>query len=99
MILEELGLPHTMTIVEFDDAKKPEYLAVNPNGRLPSIRDPNTGITLWESAAIIQYLIDQYDTEGKLSYKTFPDKYHCQQWLAFQISGESLSDGNSVCSS
>jgi glutathione S-transferase len=40
------------------------------------------------SGAIIQYLIDQYDTSEHISYRTPPEKYHCQQWLAFQISGQ-----------
>jgi glutathione S-transferase len=40
-----------------------------------------------QSGAIIQYLVDQYDTEGKISYKTLPEKYFTKQWLAFQISG------------
>jgi glutathione S-transferase len=48
MLLEELGLPYNLELVEFSDVKKPEYLEVNPNGRLPTIKDPNTGIVLWE---------------------------------------------------
>lgn len=41
-----------------------------------------------QSGAIIQYLIDQYDTEKEISYDTVAEKYQCQQWLAFQISGK-----------
>lgn len=48
MLLEELGLPYNLEMVEFSDVKKSEYLDVNPNGRLPTIEDPNTGIVLWE---------------------------------------------------
>lgn len=32
-------------------------------------------------------MVDQYDVEGKISYKALPEKYLTQQWLAFQISG------------
>ena len=61
IILEELGLAFEQVPVAFADVKKPEYTAINPNGRLPSIIDPNTGITLWESGAILEYLIETYD--------------------------------------
>ncbi|KAJ5798425.1 glutathione S-transferase [Penicillium pulvis] len=88
VLLEELDLPYNLELVEFSDVKKPEYLDVNPNGRLPTIEDPNTGIVLWETAAIIPYLIEQYDKKGMLSYAELPEKYLCQQWLAFQASGQ-----------
>jgi glutathione S-transferase len=59
---------------------------MNPNGRVPAIQDPNTGITLWESGAIVEYLIDTYDKEQKLSINAFPEKYHLKQFLHFQVS-------------
>ncbi len=68
--------------------KQKPYTDVNPNGRVPSIKDPNTGITLWESGAIIDYLIDTYDKEGKLSYTEFPQKYEQRCWEHFQMSGQ-----------
>lgn len=40
-----------------------------------------------QSGAIIQYLVDQYDKDHKISYASTPEKYLTQQWLAFQISG------------
>lgn len=43
---------------------------------------------MWESGAIIQYLIEQYDTSHKLSFPTLIEKNLCNQWLAFQISGQ-----------
>ena len=66
----------------------PVYEKVNPNGRVPAIEDPNTGITLWESGAIIEYLIEKYDTSKSLTYDTEPEKYHLKQWLYFQTSGQ-----------
>jgi hypothetical protein len=48
MVLEELNLPYDLQLVEFADVKMHDYLEVNPNGRLPTIKDPNTGIVLWE---------------------------------------------------
>ncbi|KAH7389288.1 thioredoxin-like protein [Phaeosphaeria sp. MPI-PUGE-AT-0046c] len=88
MILDSLSLPYDLQLLEFSDVKKDEFIKVTPNGRLPALEDPNTGIVLWESGAIILYLIEQYDTEEKISYKSFPEKHLTQQWLAFQISGQ-----------
>lgn len=53
MILKELDLPHERIEVALSDVKKPEYTKHNPNGRLPTIYDPNTDLTIWESGAII----------------------------------------------
>lgn len=53
-----------------------------------AIEDPNTQITLWETGAIIQYLIKQYDTQKRLSYDSFKEENLCIQWLSFQISGQ-----------
>lgn len=89
IILEELGLQHETVSVSLSDVKKSDYMAINPNGRLPAIHDPNTGITLWESGAIVEYLIERYDTENKLSFATgTPEAYHAKQWLFFQTSGQ-----------
>ncbi|KAL1601167.1 Transcriptional regulator ure2 [Nothophoma quercina] len=88
MILEALELPYTLQYLEFSEVKNEEYLLLTPNGRLPAMVDLNTGLSLWESGAIIQYIIDQYDKEQWISYKTLCKKYQTQQWLAFQISGQ-----------
>ncbi|KZF23494.1 glutathione S-transferase Ure2-like protein [Xylona heveae TC161] len=89
MILEELSLSYKNHFFEdLADLKKPAYEKINPNGRVPAIEDPNTGITLWESGAIIEYLIDTYDKDNKLSFTSFPEKYLTKQWLYFQVSGQ-----------
>lgn len=87
-ILEELEIPYNTKMINFAAAKEEPFLSINPNGRLPAIEDPNTGITLWESGAIVEYLIEQYDTENKLSYTDVTNKYHLKQWLHFQVSGQ-----------
>jgi glutathione S-transferase len=88
IVLEELGVPYETEYVDMADLKKPPFEKINPNGRVPAIHDPNTGITLWESGAIIEYLADTYDKENKVTYSTFPEKYYVKQWIAFQISGQ-----------
>ncbi|KAI7970368.1 hypothetical protein EIK77_006213 [Talaromyces pinophilus] len=48
MVMEELSLPYKINYLELNETKSPSYLEVTPNGRLPTLKDPNTGITLWE---------------------------------------------------
>ncbi|KIX94986.1 uncharacterized protein Z520_09296 [Fonsecaea multimorphosa CBS 102226] len=96
IILEELNIPFEWHVIEIHEVKSEEYTKINANGRLPAIVDPNTGITLWESGAIVLYLIEEYDKEGKLSYKTAPEKYLLQQWLMFQVSGQGPYFGQAV---
>ncbi|KAK3331204.1 glutathione S-transferase [Apodospora peruviana] len=87
-LLEELSLNYVVKSFRFDDVKKPPFINVNPNGRVPAIEDPNTGLTLWESGAIYQYLIEVYDTAHKLSYTDLNQRHLCNQWLHFQTSGQ-----------
>ncbi|PVI03880.1 glutathione S-transferase [Periconia macrospinosa] len=87
-IVEELGLPYVIESFSFEDVKQKPFTDINPNGRVPAIYDPNTDLTLWESGAIILYLIEQYDTPHKISYTTLKERHLCNQWLAFQISGQ-----------
>lgn len=88
LIMEELQIPYTTTFINFTDVKKEPYTLINPNGRLPAIHDPNTGLHLWESGAITEYLIEKYDVENKISPADFAEKYHAKQWLYFQVSGQ-----------
>ena len=64
-IVKELGLDHEHVPLEIgqEGARKAEYLAINPNGRLPAIEDD--GFVLWESLAITLYLAKKHST-GRL---------------------------------
>jgi len=88
IILEELNIPYEAEFMDMSLLHKPDYEKINPNGRVPAIHDPNTNLTLWESGAIIEYLVDTYDKEHKLTYTTFPEKYLVKQYLHFQMSGQ-----------
>lgn len=48
VLLAELGLPYEIKVVSGSDIKKEPYISLNPNGRVPAIQDPNTGVTLAE---------------------------------------------------
>lgn len=71
-----------------DNPKAEWFTAINPNGRVPAIVDPNTGLTLWESGAIVEYLVETYDKEGKLTVPDTAGKWHLKQYLHFQMSGQ-----------
>ena len=89
IILEELGLPYETEFVPIDQLHTPVYEKINPNGRVPAIYDPNTDLTLWESGAIINYLVNRYDDTKKLQPPDSIEGHaHAQQWLFFQVSGQ-----------
>ncbi|THZ79965.1 hypothetical protein D6C85_00145 [Aureobasidium pullulans] len=64
----------------------PEFLAINPNGRVPALQDPNTNITSWESIACINYLLRNYDTDDKLGASSEAGRVEIDQWTSFLIS-------------
>ena len=80
-LFEELGLNYEIKSFRFDDVNEPPFIDINPNGRVPAIEDPNTGLTLWESGAIYQHLIEVYDTEKRLTYESLNERHLCNQWL------------------
>lgn len=95
ILLEELGIPYESIVVE--NPKEASYLAINPNGRLPTIKDPNNkDLILWESGAIIEYIVDTYDKQQKLSLTSFPEKWQLKQYLHFQMSGQGPYFGQAV---
>lgn len=97
MILEELSLPYTVKSVPYDKIKSEPFISVNPNGRLPAIEDPNTGITLWESGAIVEYLVETYDKDHKISFTAgTTDYFLAKQYLHFQMSGQGPYFGQAV---
>ena len=99
IILNELGIPYNTNNIAMTDVKNAEYTAINPNGRLPALYDPNTDITLWESGAIIEYLIEKYDPEHRLSFeKESTEAWHAKQWLFFQATGQGNWDHSCSCS-
>lgn len=66
LALEHKGIPYELKIMSFDagDLQKPEYLALNPRHRVPVIVDD--GFSLYESAAIVEYLEDRWPGEPRL---------------------------------
>jgi glutathione S-transferase len=60
LALEHKRIPYELKLLSFDrgDLRKPEYLAINPRGKVPAIVDGD--FTLWESTPIVEYLEERY---------------------------------------
>jgi len=82
--LEELGLPYQVQALSFDkkEQKTPEFLRINPNGRIPAIVDD--GFAVFESGAILIYLAEK---TGKLLPSDVKGRSLAIQWLMFQMGG------------
>jgi glutathione S-transferase len=68
-LLLELNLVNNPVVVQemqFADLKSPSHLSINPLGTSPALHDSELGVTMWESGAIIDYLLELYDTENRL---------------------------------
>ncbi|CAI8758954.1 Disulfide-bond oxidoreductase YfcG [Pseudomonas sp. IT-P253] len=87
IVLEELGLPYTVHALSFDkkEQKSPDFLKLNPNGRIPAIVDRANGdFAVFESGAILIYLAE---LSGKLLPKDPKGRSVVLQWLMFQMGG------------
>lgn len=88
IMLEETGLPYEPHLVDFaaDDQKTPEFLSLNPNGKIPAMIDPDgpngRPLALFESGAILIYLAE------KTGRFLDPDqRYETIAWLMWQMGG------------
>ena len=83
-IANELGLAYQHVPVEIGaaGARRPDYLAINPNGRLPAIEDG--GFTLWESLAITLYLAKKH-SPGRLYPAALEDEAKAWQWSLWAV--------------
>jgi len=90
IMLEEVALPYRVYPVNIGKGEQfaPEYVKVNPNGKIPSIVDPEgpdgKPIAMMESGAILIYLARK---TGKLFPQADRAKYEVLQWLMFQMGG------------
>ncbi len=85
--LEELALPYTVHAVNLsaEEQKQPEYLRLNPNGRIPTIVDrDNDDFAVFESGAIMIYLAER---AGRLLPTDTKGRSRVIQWLMFQMGG------------
>ncbi|WP_037076541.1 glutathione S-transferase N-terminal domain-containing protein [Neorhizobium vignae] len=90
IMLEEIGLPYEPHFINIgaDETWGPEYLSLNPNGKIPAILDPHgpgdKPLALFESGAILIYLAEK---TGKLISSDPAKRYETIQWVMFQMGG------------
>ena len=90
IMLEECGLPYRVHPIDIGkgDQFKPEFVAINPNSKIPAIVDPEgpegKPFTLFESGAILVYLAGK---TGRFLPASVVGKYIALQWLMFQMGG------------
>ena len=85
--LEEMELPYTLHTLNLGamEQKQPEYLQLNPNGRIPTIVDrDNDDFVVFESGAILWYLAEK---TGQLLSSEARARSEVLQWLMFQMGG------------
>lgn len=85
--LEELALPYEVKAINLaaGEQKTPQYLAINPNGRIPAIVDRAEGdFAVFESGAILVYLAEK---TGRLMPRDVKGRSMVMQWLMFQMGG------------
>jgi GSH-dependent disulfide-bond oxidoreductase len=90
IMLEEVELPYEVHPIDLakGDQLKPEYLAINPNNKIPAIIDSDgpggKPLKLFESGAILMYLAEK---TGKFLPPEMAKRYEVIQWLMFQMGG------------
>ncbi|CAA7627219.1 glutathione S-transferase N-terminal domain-containing protein [Magnetospirillum sp. UT-4] len=90
IMLEECGLPYRVHPIDISkgDQFGPDYVAINPNSKIPAIVDPQgpdgRPLALFESGAILVYLADK---TGLFMPADAVGRYQVLQWLMFQMGG------------
>ena len=88
IMLEEIGLPYEGHLIDIgkNETWTPEFLSLNPNGKIPAILDPDgpggRPLALFESGAILVYLAEK---TGQLIPTDPAARYETLQWVMFQI--------------
>jgi GST-like protein len=87
IFLEEAEVPYELVHVDFSkkQQKSPEYVRLNPNGRIPTIVDRGRGDhVVFESGAILWYLAERF---GRFLPEDPLERSRALQWIMFQVSG------------
>ena len=83
MVLEEMGVPYELALVDRNQNahKKPDYLKLNPTGRIPTLIDGD--LVLYETAAITLYLAEKHPAAKLIPPVNTPARAHFYKWLMY----------------
>jgi glutathione S-transferase len=83
LILEELGVPCEKVKLDIQkgDTKKPEFVAINPNAKVPCV--VHDGTAIWESAALTMYLGEAFGVERGLYPAPGPQRGEAMKWIVW----------------
>ncbi|MBW4478100.1 MAG: glutathione S-transferase N-terminal domain-containing protein [Tolypothrix brevis GSE-NOS-MK-07-07A] len=86
VMLEEVGLPYNTHKIDITKNEQftPEYIAINPNSKIPAIIDQDTEIKVFESGAILIYLAEK---TGKFLPLDQKGRFQVLEWLMWQMAG------------
>jgi GST-like protein len=85
--LAEVGAPYEFELISLDrnEQKAPQFLSLNPSGKIPALRLPE-GEIVTESLAILLTLADHFPQSGLLPAQAAPARANAYRWLAFMAS-------------
>lgn len=81
IVLEWIGKPYTVQLMQKDDLSEPEFRKLNPNGQVPVLEEDD-GWVLFENAAILNYLADKYSETNLGGDGTPRGRAEVNRWLA-----------------
>ncbi|MBF2097915.1 MAG: glutathione S-transferase N-terminal domain-containing protein, partial [Gloeomargaritaceae cyanobacterium C42_A2020_066] len=86
ILLEELELPYAVHVVDISrgDQFQPDFVALNPNSKIPVLVDRDANQTVFESGAILIYLAE---AAGRLLPTDRRARFEVLAWLMFQMGG------------
>lgn len=86
-VLAEAGAPYEFHFVSLEklEQRKPEFLAINPSGKIPALRLPE-GVVITESAAILLTIADHFPNARLLPPQAGSERAQAYRWLAFMAS-------------
>ena len=101
ILFEELQFPYDWCLVDFErnEQKSPEFLKINPNGRIPALIDREKNVAVAESGAIVEYVCETLKSDLFPSMEVSLEKHlQCKQWMYWQVSalGPMMGDSSAA---
>lgn len=89
IMLEEIAQPYTLKPIDIGTGaqKEPDFLHINPNGRIPALYDHETGARVFESGAILVYLAEKFPAGAALLPRTPVERAEVLSWTYWQTGG------------